>query len=147
MNPVKAYGTTMIGAMIYQNRVIVIELGDGGSFIIKRNIVTQAVEDDEDTVANITYSMCGDDVYTHMHGAIYNRKNVDSVLLCTDGVLNPYQSYDNFYNSFVIPTLKLIKEGKENEVEKFIQELGLKSGVGDDVSLGWPLTPPAKSPS
>ena len=136
MNPVKAYGTTMIGAMIIQNKVIIIELGDGGSFIIKRNVCKEAVLSDDDTVANITYSMCGDDVYKHMHGAIYNKKDIDSVLICTDGVLNPYQSYDNFYSSFVLPILKLIKDGKDNEVEAFIKELGLKSGIGDDVSLG-----------
>ena len=136
VNPIKAYGTTMLGSMAYKNKVIVIELGDGGSFIVKRNKIIPAVEDDDDTVANITYSMCGDNVYTHMHGAIYPLREVKSVMVLTDGVINPYQSYPNFYKSFADPITKMIRNNQYDEVEGFIEELGLSKGLGDDVSLG-----------
>lgn len=137
MNQVKAYGTTMLGAMLYNNKIIVIELGDGGAFIVNnKNEVSEAVEDDEDAVANITYSMCGDNVYEHMHGAIYKATGIKAIVISTDGVVNPYQSYDNLYEAFIKPISSKMKENRADEIDSFITDLGLKSGIGDDVSLG-----------
>ena len=42
----------------------------------------------------------------------------------------------NFSKSFVNPLMnKLISDGNFNYVDNFIEELALKLGVGDDVSL------------
>lgn len=130
----KAYGTTMIGAMIYKTKLIVIQLGDGGAFIYSKGEISPAIIDDDELAGNITYSMCSDNAYSHMHGAIFDFKKLDGVLICSDGVLNPYQNYPNFY-SFVKNTIININDNNLEQIKNHIEDLGEKSGIGDDVSL------------
>ena len=70
-----------------------------------------------------------------MQSQILDARRVDGVLLCTDGVLGPYQSTDNFKRSFVYPVVRRVLDEKVNEIKCFIRDLGLRSGIGDDVSL------------
>ena len=135
-NPVKAYGTTLGGAMICGNRLICVGLGDGGCFLIKNGEIATAFPTDEDEpVANITYSLCGEKAFEHMNACIFDVRLLDGVLLCTDGILGPYQSTENFKRSFVRPVVRRILDGKIKEVKQFVCDLGLRSGIGDDVSL------------
>ena len=135
-NPVKAYGSTLTGAMMFGNRLVCVQLGDGGCFLLKNGEICPAFpEDEEEPVANVTYSLCEEDAFEHLSASIFDVRSVDGVLLCTDGVLAPYQSIENFKKAFVRPVACRILGGKTGEVKDFIRELGLHSGVGDDVSL------------
>lgn len=135
-NPVKAYGTTLGGAMLYGNRLICVGLGDGGCYLIKNGEIRPAFPEDQDEpVANITYSLCAENAFEHIKASIFNVRSFDGVLLCTDGVLGPYQSTENFKRSFVRPVVGRVIENKTDDVKRFICDLGEKSGVGDDVSL------------
>ncbi len=135
-NPIKAYGTTLGGAMLRGNKLICVELGDGGCFLFKNGEIVSAFPDDEDEpVANVTYSLCSENAFEHMRARIFDMRFFDGVLLCTDGVLGPYRSIDNFKRSFVRPVVKRILGGKSNEVKRFVCELGRSMGIGDDVSL------------
>ena len=145
-NPAKAYGTTLGGAMLYGNRLICVGLGDGGCFLIKNGEIAPAFDEDEDEpVANVTYSLCGEKAFEHMNARIFDMRQLDGVLLCTDGVLGPYQSTENFKRSFVRPVVRRILDGKTNEVKEFVCDLGLRSGIGDDVSLSMILKDITKS--
>jgi hypothetical protein len=62
-------------------------------------------------------------------------RSFDGVLACTDGILSPYRTVDNFKRSFVYPVLRCVLSQRTNEVKNFVRDLGTKSGVGDDVSL------------
>ena len=135
-NPVRAYGTTLTGAMLFGRRLICVQLGDGGCFLLRDGEICPAFKEDSDEpVANVTYSLCDERAFDHMHASIFNMSALDGVLLCTDGVLAPYQSTKNFKNSVVRPVVRRVLEGKTNDVKSFIEELGARSGVGDDVSL------------
>lgn len=135
-NPAKAYGTTLGGAMLWGNRLICVGLGDGGCFLIKNGeIATAFDEDDDEPVANVTYSLCGEKAFEHMNARIFDMRSLDGVLVCTDGILGPYQSTENFKRSFVRPVVRRVLDGKVGEVKQFVCDLGLHSGIGDDVSL------------
>ena len=135
-SPAKAYGTTLGGAMLYGNRLICVGLGDGGCFLLKNGEIAPAFpEDDDEPVANVTYSLCGEKAFEHMNARIFDMRSLDGVLVCTDGVLGPYQSTENFKRSFVRPVVRRILDGKINEVKQFVCDLGLRSGIGDNVSL------------
>lgn len=135
-NPVKAYGSTLGAAMTCGHRLVCVGIGDGGMFLLKKDEVIAAFPDDEDEpVANVTYSLCGEDAFEHMHARIFDAHAVGGVLACTDGVLAPYQSMENFRKSFVRPVIHLVAEEKSREVKDFIKKLGAESGIGDDVSL------------
>ena len=135
-NKEKAYGTTLNAAMVFGNKLICISIGDGGIFLLKRGQIIPAVEDDEEAVANFTYSMSQDDAYSHLKVKIYDFSSLNGVIVCTDGLINPYQSIGNFQESFVKPICKKIKEGKLIEVDDYIKIMGEEIGIGDDVSFG-----------
>ena len=135
-NPIKAYGTTLGAAMLYGNRLICVAIGDGGCFLVRNGEIASVFSEDEDEpVANVTYSLCGEDAFEHIKARIFDMRALDGVLLCTDGVLGPYQTVDNFKCSFVRPVVRKILEGKTGDVKRFVCDLGLRMGIGDDVSL------------
>lgn len=135
-NPEKAYGTTLNAAMIFGNKLVCVSVGDGGVFLVRKGQVGLALPDDEETVANITCSMCQEDAYEHLKVEIYDFADLDGVIVCTDGLINPYQSLGNFRDKFVKPICLKLQDGKYNEIEEFIVKLGEKIGIGDDVTLG-----------
>lgn len=136
-NPVKAYGTTLCGAMIFCGKLICVQIGDGGAFLLhKEKTVPVFLENDEEQVGNFTCSMCEDDAFRHMHAVVFEKKSFDGVLLCTDGVINPYQNYENFSEYFIKKVICELKNGNSRNLENFIVSLGQKDGIGDDVSLG-----------
>lgn len=138
-NSEKAYGTTLNAAMIFGNKLICVSIGDGGVFAIKKGQVGAVFVDDEETVANITYSMCQEDAFKYLRVGIYNFSDFDGVIVCTDGLVNPYQNLANFRDKFVKPICIKMLEGKQNEVNDFIVLMGEKIGIGDDVTLGFAI--------
>lgn len=135
-NPVKAYGTTLCGAMIFCGKLICVQVGDGGAFLLhKGNAAPLFPETDDEQVGNLTYSMCEDDAFRRMQAGVFERGTFDGVLLCTDGVINPYQNYQNFNDHFVKRVITFLKQKKIKELEEFIISLGKKDGIGDDVSI------------
>ena len=82
--------------------------------------------------------MCQEDAYKYLRVAIINVKELDGVLLCTDGLSSPYQSYDNFNNSFIRPTVRRLLNSKSLVyVDSSVDKVALELGVGDDVSLSF----------
>ena len=135
-NPFLAYGTTLHGAMILGDQLCCASIGDGGIFAIRDNSVIPILQsEDEDTVANITHSMCEENAIQHLLVSITDFKEYDSILACTDGTLNPYHSMDNFSRSFALPIIREAKAGNFQEIGRFMNQLGAKLGTGDDVSL------------
>ena len=111
----------------------------------KGEMISAFPEDDDEPVANITYSLCGEKVFEHIKARIFDMRSLDGVMICTDGVLAPYQSTENFKRSFVRPVVRRVIDGNTNDVKSFVYDLGLRSGVGDDVSLAMILKGNTKS--
>ena len=134
-SPEKAYGTTLNAAMIYGNKLICVSIGDGGILVTKRGAIAEVFADEEEPVANLTHSMCQEDAYDYLRVGIYDFQQLDGVILCTDGVINPYRCLDNFRDSFVKPIIVKLLEGKTEQINSFITELGTTIGSGDDVTF------------
>jgi hypothetical protein len=136
-SPVKAYGTTLNAAMIMGSRIITVSLGDGGCFLLKGGVCFSPFPEEEDEpVANITYSLCQDDAFSHLTVAIHELSGYDGAVVCTDGMINPFQNLNNFGESLVKPAVSELITGKAGILERFVTDVGLKLGTGDDVSLG-----------
>ena len=137
-NYIKAYGTTLTGALILSNKLVVVKIGDSECFLLKKGELINIFNDEEEPVANITHSLCQDDAFNYLKVKILNFKDFDGIFLCTDGLTSPYQSYENFKNSFVKPFInKLIKEKSNEYIEEFIEKMAGELGIGDDVSLSF----------
>lgn len=137
-NPAKAYGTTLSGAMIYKNRLVVVSIGDTEALGVRKGELVKIFDNSNDPAGNITYSMCQEDAYKFLRVDILNTKDLDAIFLCTDGMSSPYQSYDNFLNSFLRPTVRRVINSKSTyNVNHAVEELASNLGVGDDVSLSF----------
>ena len=136
-NPIKAYGTTLNAAMILGTKIVCVSLGDGGCFLVKGGVVTPAFAEDEDEpVANITYSLCQDDAFSHLRVSVYELSAYDGVVVCTDGMINPYQNLSNFSTGLIAPAIATLNSGNGKSLEAFVSQVGTRLGTGDDVSLG-----------
>lgn len=135
-NPEKAYGTTLNAAMIFGNKLVCVSIGDGGVILVRKGEIALALPDDEETVANTTYSMCQEDAYEHLKIEIYDFSDLDGVVVCTDGLINPYRSMGNFRDKFIKPICMKLQDGKQAEIDEFIVSVGEKIGIGDDVTFG-----------
>lgn len=145
LNPAKAYGTTLTGALLINNKLVVVAIGDSEAIIINKGKVEKVFDNEDDPAGNVTYSMCQEDAFKYIRVKVINFKDIDGILLCTDGLSNPYQSYDNFNKSFIKPLLyKIIKDEGTNYIDSFIDELASKLGFGDDVSLSFIINDSAK---
>ena len=138
-NPERAYGTTMIGSLQIGNKLLVVHLGDGESILVRKGEIEPVFNDDEDEpVANMTYSMCAEDAYNHIKIRVIDFNDYDGIIICTDGVVNPYQNYDNFNNSMVKPLVHdLLLTKSTNSISEFVTKLESELGIGDDVSLSF----------
>ena len=136
-NPIKAYGTTLNAAMILGTKLICVSIGDGGCFLVKSGVVIPAFAEDEDEpVANITYSLCQDDAFSHLLVSVHELSAYDGAVVCTDGMINPYQNLSNFSTGLIAPAIMNLYLGKFEQLSAFVSEVGTKLGTGDDVSLG-----------
>ena len=135
--PVKAYGTTLNAAMIMGSKIITVSLGDGGCFLVKGGqCVSPFPEDEDEPVANITYSLCQDDAFSHLSVSVHELTAYDGAVVCTDGMINPYQNLSNFSSGLIAPAIATLNAGKSKSLEAFVSEVGARLGTGDDVSLG-----------
>lgn len=135
-NKSRIYGSTLTAAMVLKNKLLVIGIGDTEVIGFKNGEIKKLITDDTAPVGNITYSMCQENAYDHIKVAIYDWKDFDGVILCTDGLTNPYQSYKNFENGFVKPIVKqIIKTKSLTFLHRNIDLIADKAGTGDDVSV------------
>ena len=140
-NPAKAYGTTLSGALVYRNKLVVVSIGDTETLGIKKGELVRIFDNSDDPAGNITYSMCQEDAYQYLRVDILNIKDFDGILLCTDGLSSPYQSYENFTKSFVRPMVRNVVNTKSLiRVEEDVEKIATDLGVGDDVSLSFILS-------
>ena len=135
--PVKAYGTTLNAAMIMGSKIITVSLGDGGCFLVKGGqCISPFPEDEDEPVANITYSLCQDDAFSHLQVSVHELSAYDGAVVCTDGMINPYQNLSNFSTGLIAPAIMNLYLGKFEQLSAFVSQVGTKLGTGDDVSLG-----------
>ena len=97
-NPEVVYGTTLNAVMFYHDVYLCIQLGDGGILLLDHNNFEFAFDEDEENVANLTYSLCSENAYNHLKIKVYDAEDYDGVIVCTDGLLSPYQCIKNLNN-------------------------------------------------
>lgn len=144
-NPAKAYGTTLSGAMLYKKKLFIISIGDTEVLGISKGNIIKIFDNSNDPAGNVTYSMCQEDAYQYLRVDILDIKDLDGVVLCTDGLSSPYQSYDNFLNSFIKPMVRRVANTKSIcHIYEDVERIASSLGTGDDVSLSFILSDKTK---
>lgn len=137
-NFILAYGTTLNAAILTDKYLINIQIGDGGMFFLRDDEMEIVFPENDENVANITNSLCGDDAYSNIFIKSVKKDEYKGIILCTDGLLGPYQTYTNFYEKFVHPLIEKFKNNNKKihkELDEYIDNLATKIGIGDDVSF------------
>lgn len=137
-NYIYAYGTTMNAAILTNKYIVCIQIGDGGSYLISEDKIELVFPENDENVANITNSMCSDKAFDNIYIKAVQKHYYNGVLICTDGLLTPYQTYENFKDNFIVPYINNFKHISIESIismNDFIKKLGLEIGTGDDVSV------------
>lgn len=136
-DPIIIYGTTIISAIICNNKLFVFQLGDGDARIITNNGVERLFEKDSMFVMGRTTSLCNQDAFSYIKDKIIPMNNIRCCFISTDGVGNSF-SNDSYFDSFIESVYTEIKVNNfhfvTNELKEFLPKLS-SGGSGDDVSI------------
>ena len=144
--PAKAYGATFIAAVVTDNYLFVLKLGDGDVCVLKGSIpkiffgLADELKDDN-LQFNLTTSLCGSDAdkqFKHCFADLRNDKSFGGLILTTDGIINSYtseQAYLDFIGNVFGGYKEERKKSARAELIEFLPRLSQK-GSGDDLSVG-----------
>jgi serine/threonine protein phosphatase PrpC len=135
-NALLAYGATLIAVIITPNRILGYNLGDGDLLTAHGKKVTNTVFKDDDTIGNSTYSLCTSGSMSKLAHVNMPTKDLDWIMLATDGYRNSYRNEKGFYKVGK-DLLKLHhKHGKNVIEENFNTWLSetTTGGSGDDLT-------------
>ena len=145
-NPVKAYGSTFIAAVLTDKFYFIIKLGDGNANVIYSDGTIDSPQElvDDQLQFNLTTSLCQSnafDEFKHVVKSFDRKKSVKSIVLTTDGVINCFKSVEsyhalikNIYDAYSETKNKKDMENARNELADGLNHLSEK-GSGDDLSV------------
>ena len=133
----RAYGTTMIAALVTENYWIGLQQGDGRCIAVRSDgACEQPIPWDERCEANITTSICDEnaaDEFRHCFSEILPA----AIFLCSDGVDGSYPDMDGTYGFCQALSSIYIRDGRpglERAVAEYLPRLS-RQGTGDDVTV------------
>lgn len=141
-NVFAAYGTTLLVAVIVENALITLQIGDGDIlFYSKRGGVTEPVPADSRLLGNETTSLCSLNAPFYIRHNVafsYGRESVpDLIMLASDGYGNSFSSAADYHSAAKDFYDLLHGEGSryvEQNIEEWLAETSAK-GSGDDITL------------
>lgn len=134
-NPLKAYGTTLLAVLLFDEGIVCIQIGDGDIRFIDQRQMIKIMEDEHELFANETYSLSSIDAYEHLN-IVYTNFLPEFVFLSTDGIKNSF----TVESDFELLGFELLKECVQNpeELNKSLKTLlnnFAEKGSGDDCTL------------
>lgn len=139
MAPARAYGTTLLMAVMTDSWVVCATIGDGDILLVDAAGGVPAFGEDERFIANETASLCMPWAEREFRVRVVNQRQSPKrlVLLCTDGVSNAFRTSEGYYKL----GSDLLDEAQERSCEEILQDLPgwldeiSSEGSGDDVTL------------
>ena len=138
----KAYGTTLIAAVMTKDYLLILQQGDSHAFLYDENFnYSLPVPWDKNCEGNVTTSICDDDAVSATRFALIDLKEhqVAACVLGTDGVEDSfYVNLNRTSNYYLTVLTKMSKANSiaefEKDLEKEIHDLTF-SGSGDDITI------------
>lgn len=134
------YGSTLIAGLVTEKYLLLLHQGDGRCVVFNADAtVSQPIPWDDRCFANVTTSLCDEDV---IHGFRFHSINLkeNPVIACivgTDGVEDSYSSMD-LMHSYYRDLLIYASENGVNALNKYLKETlpdFSKKGSGDDITI------------
>ena len=138
----KAYGATLIAAVVGAGFWFAFQIGDG-TFVIKNNgEYSQPIELDERCVGQYTTSICDASAVKLFHYT-WGYETPDAIFIATDGLDESFASLNGLYKFYDNVIKNSLENWEENaiELQEYLPELSRK-GSRDDISLAWIISYP-----
>jgi hypothetical protein len=134
-NPITAYGSTLLSALIMHEGIVLFQLGDGDMKLYYQKEPLDFIIPSEHMYGNSTYSLSSHDAVNHMQ-TVYLDTLPDFIMLTTDGIMNSFEDRNDYQKL----GFEMIKSFHDDE-DMFDQELSslikrfAEFGSGDDCSI------------
>ncbi len=141
-DPLRAYGATLLAALITPRYLLLLQLGDGDIFIVDSagRVGRPPLPNDPRLIANQTTSLCGATAWQDVRSYFQplTARPPALVMLATDGYSNSFADENGFYSA-AADLLEAIRTQGSHQTR--IQLPGWlratsKAGSGDDISVG-----------
>lgn len=145
-NPIKAYGSTFIAAVLTDKYYFIIKLGDGNANVVQYDgeVYSPTALEDSQLEFNLTTSLCQTDAvneFKHVLVTTDKKTPVNGIILTTDGIINCFRSVEAYQSLIKNIYRAYLETENEKDIEKARLELrdGLnqlsEKGSGDDLSV------------
>ena len=138
-DPLLAYGATLLAALITEQSIVLLQLGDGDILAVNADGTTRRpIPADERLVGNRTTSICRPGAESDFRGVVLSgRERPSLLLLSTDGYANSFKT-DSDFLKVGRDFLALVREqgiaAVEAELHKILEHASTH-GSGDDITL------------
>lgn len=141
-SPIKAYGSTFIGAVLTEKYSIIIQLGDGNALLFHADGTIEMPEEliDNELQFNVTTSLCNSDAalcFRHCYKKNMGKSMIAGITLTTDGIINCYRTEESYIGFMRNVFSAYCEEDVESAREELADTLNVLSekGSGDDLSV------------
>jgi len=141
MNPVLAYGATLLTVLITEIFIVFLQLGDGDILVVsEEGEVMRPLPKDQRLFASETTSLCLRQAWNEFRFDFQRVGNSPPalILLSTDGYSNSFASEEEFIKigPDILYLMRLSGlENVDNSLESWLNEAS-RQGSGDDITLG-----------
>ena len=150
LNPVRAYGATLVGAMVTTDCIVYCQVGDGDIVTVSgEGLVSQPLEDETHAFSNMTSSLCDTDPLRAWRASVQEqtRHQTALVLLASDGYSGAFEDKASFLST-VGALAEVLRSGGEAKLRATLERSVAKARTysGDDTTVAVlyraPIGPP-----
>jgi serine/threonine protein phosphatase PrpC len=142
LDPIHAYGATILTALVTESFIIYLQLGDGDILeVTETGKVSRPLPKDERLFANETTSLCSPDAWQdfRVRFQVFSSTPPALILLSTDGYANSFPKKEEDFLKVGSDILDMIRSDGLDKVSDNLEGWLLeasKKGSGDDITVG-----------
>jgi serine/threonine protein phosphatase PrpC len=139
----RAFGCTLLAALVTKNRAFFFQLGDGGIFIVKDDGEIYSLAEEDDEPGEATNSLASRDPEKAAITSVLSLDEMKAVMLATDGLTKSFiRGTDETVSKGIRQTMRWLLDRISTEkldvegpvFDKFLDSCS-ESGTGDDVTV------------
>jgi serine/threonine protein phosphatase PrpC len=150
LNPVRAYGATLVGVTVTADCIVYCQVGDGDIVTVSAaGHVSQPLEDEAHPFSNMTSSLCDADPLRSWRASVQeqSRHQTALVLLASDGYSGAFEDKASFLNT-VQALAEVLRSGGEDKLRATLDQSVAKARTftGDDTTVAVLYRAPESAP-
>ena len=150
LNPIRAYGATLVGVTVTADCIVYCQVGDGDIVTVSaEGLVGQPLEDEAHPFSNMTSSLCDADPLRAWRAAVQEQAQHQTalVLLASDGYSGAFEDKASFLST-VQALAEVLRSGGEAKLRATLDQSVAKARTytGDDTTVAVLYRTPESAP-